>query len=46
MTPKEKITEILDYVQSSQIDWNFMMGLKQALEELVNIAQAEVIDSE
>lgn len=46
MTSKEKIAEILDYVQCSQINWNFMMGLKQDLEELVKIAQAEVVYSE
>ena len=41
MTSKEKITEILNWVQDSYIDWNFMRGLKQDLEELVIIAQTE-----
>lgn len=44
MTSKEKITEILNWVQDSYIDWNFMRGLKQDLEELVEIAQAEGVD--
>lgn len=44
MTSKEKITEILNWVQDSYIDWNFMRGLKQDLEELVEIAQAEGAD--
>lgn len=41
MTSKEKITEIFNWVQDSYIDWNFMCCLKQDLEELVEIAQAE-----
>lgn len=41
MTSKEKITEILDWVQNSHVDWNFMRCLKQDLEELVKIAQVE-----
>lgn len=41
MTSKEKITTILNWVQTSYIDWNFMRGLKQDLEELVIIAQTE-----
>lgn len=41
MTSKEKITSILNWVQDSYIDWNFMRGLKQDLEELVIIAQTE-----
>ena len=41
MTSKEKITMILNWVQTSYIDWNFMRGLKQDLEELVIIAQTE-----
>ena len=41
MTSKEKIIEILNYVQGSQINWTFMMGLKQDLEELIKIAQTE-----
>lgn len=41
MTSKEKITEILNWVQDYYIDWNFMRGLKQDLEELVIIAQTE-----
>ena len=44
MTSKEKITTILNWVQCSYIDWNFMRGLKQDLEELVEIAQAEGAD--
>lgn len=44
MTSKEKITIILNWVQTSYIDWNFMRGLKQDLEELVEIAQAEGAD--
>lgn len=44
MTSKEKITTILNWVQTSYIDWNFMRGLKQDLEELVEIAQAEGAD--
>lgn len=44
MTSKEKITEILNWVQGSYMDWNCMRGLKQDLEELVEIAQAEGID--
>ena len=41
MTSEEKIIEILNYVQGSQINWTFMMGLKQDLEELIKIAQTE-----
>lgn len=44
MTSKEKITTILNWVQTSYIDWNFMRGLKQDLEELVEIAQVEGAD--
>ena len=44
MTSKEKITTILNWVQTSYIDWNFMRGLKQDLEELVEISQAEGAD--
>lgn len=44
MTSKNKITMILNWVQTSYIDWNFMRGLKQDLEELVEIAQAEGAD--
>ena len=44
MTSKEKITTILNWVQTSYIDWNFIRGLKQDLEELVEIAQAEGAD--
>jgi hypothetical protein len=42
MTSKEKIGEILDWVQNATcIDWSFMCCLKQDLEHLVNIAQLE-----
>ena len=42
MTSKEKIGEILDWVQNATcIDWNFMRCLKQDLEHLVDIAQLE-----
>ena len=44
MTSKEKITTTLNWVQTSYIDWNFMRGLKQDLEEFVEIAQAELVD--
>lgn len=44
MTSKEMITTILNWVQTSYIDWNFMRGLKQDLEELVEIAQREGAD--
>ena len=44
MTSKEKISEILDWVQSvSSIDWPFMCCLKQDLEHLATIAQIEGI---
>ena len=41
MTSKEKIIEILNWVQGSYMDWNCMRGLKQDLDELVVIAQTE-----
>jgi hypothetical protein len=42
MTSKEKIGEILDWVQNATcIDWSFMCCLKQDLEHLVDIAQLE-----
>lgn len=41
MTSKEKIIEILNWVQGSYMDWNCMRGLKQELDELVVIAQTE-----
>jgi len=44
MTSKEKITEILNWVQGSYMDWNCMCYLKQDLEELVGIAQVEGAD--
>lgn len=44
MTSKEKITEILNCVQGSYMDWNCMCYLKQDLEELVGIAQSEGAD--
>ena len=44
MTSKEKIASILNWIQGSYMDWNCMRGLKQDLEELVEIAQAEGAD--
>ena len=44
MTSKEKISTILNWVQTSYIDWNVMCGLKQELEDLVEIAQIEGAD--
>lgn len=45
MTSKEKIKEILKWVQDeSCIDWNFMRGLQQDLNELAKIAYNEGID--
>ena len=42
MTSKEKIGEILDWVQNATcIDWSFMRYLKQDLEHLMDIAQLE-----
>lgn len=41
MTSKEKITEILNWIQGCYMDWNCMRGLKQDLEELAIIAQTE-----
>ena len=42
MTSKEKIKDILDWVQSTtDVSWGFMQCLKQDLEHLVNIAQIE-----
>ena len=42
MTSKEKITDILTFVQNvTDSDWGFMMCLKQDLEHLVVIAQTE-----
>lgn len=41
MTSKEKITEILNWIQGCYMDWNCMRGLRQDLEELVIIAQTE-----
>ena len=42
MTSKEKITDILDFVQNvTDSDWSFMQCLKQDLEHLVIIAQTE-----
>ena len=44
MTSKEKIKEILDWMQSTtDADWNFMQCLKQELEKLMVIAQTEGI---
>ena len=42
MTSKEKIRDILDWMQSNtDADWNFLCCLKQSLEHLVTIAQIE-----
>lgn len=42
MTSKEKIKDILDWVQSTmEVNWGFMACLKQDLEHLVVIAQTE-----
>ena len=45
MTSKEKIKDILDWMQSvtdaEDVDWGFMQCLKQDLEYLVAIAQTE-----
>lgn len=42
MTSKEKVTDILDFVQNvTDADWGFMQCLKQDLEHLVVIAQTE-----
>lgn len=41
MTSNEKMTEILDWVQGSYMDWNCMRVLKQDLEHLIVIAQTE-----
>lgn len=44
MTSKEKITDILDWMQNTtDADWNSMQCLKQDLEKLVVIAQTEGI---
>ena len=42
MTSKEKIKDILDWVQNTMgVDWGLMSCLKQDLEHLAAIAQAE-----
>ena len=42
MTPEEKMNEILDWVQDAlNVNWDFMCCLKDDLEDLVAIAQAE-----
>lgn len=42
MNSKEKIKDILDWVQSTaDVNWSFMCCLKQDLEYLVTIAQTE-----
>lgn len=42
MTSKEKMKEILDFVQNAtDADWGFMMCLKQDLAGLIIIAQTE-----
>lgn len=44
MTSKEKIKDILDWVQNTaDVNWGFMCCLKQDLEGLVIIAQTEGI---
>lgn len=44
MNSKEKIKDILDFVQNViEVDWSFMMCLRQELELLVAIAQTEGI---
>lgn len=44
MTSKEKIKDILDWVQSTaEVEWGFMQCLKVDLEHLVIIAQTEGI---
>lgn len=44
MTSKEKIKDILDWMQSTtNADWDFLRCLKQDLEHLVTIAQIEGI---
>lgn len=45
MTSKEKIKDILDWVQSAaDVEWGFMCCLKQDLERLVLIAQTEGVN--
>lgn len=42
MTSKEKIKDILDWVQNTaDVNWGIMQCLKQDLEHLVAIAQTE-----
>ena len=42
MTPEEKMNEILDWVQDTlNVNWGFMCCLRDDLEDLVAIAQAE-----
>ena len=44
MTSKEKIKDILDWVQNTtDADWNFLRCLKEDLEGLVIISQTEGI---
>ena len=44
MTSKEKIKDILDWIQNTtDADWNFLRCLKQDMEGLVIIAQTEGI---
>ena len=42
MTSKEKIKDILDWIQNTtDADWNFLSCLKQDLEHLATIASLE-----
>lgn len=44
MTSKEKIKDILDWIQNTtDADWNFLQCLKQDLEGLAVISQTEGI---
>lgn len=46
MTSKEKINDILDWVQNTmEVNWSFMACLKQDLKDLVVIAQDEAWDN-
>ena len=46
MTSKEKIKDILDWIQSTTCsDWNFLQCLKQDLECLATIAKTEGIEN-
>lgn len=45
MKSKEKITQILKWVQTANVDWNFLRALKEDLEDLSEIAKAEGVDN-